>query len=283
MRRRQGFTLVELLVVIAIIALLMAILAPALSKVKEQARNVICSVHQKELTLAWSTHAASNKGELCSSYVYTGGSSKAGAFSYLWEDKASWVWAPWDNRQNKAVIENPLASPSSYPDVSKEEKMEGIERGALWPYLEDLEVYRCNSDKSKYQHVRSYSIADNMNGKYADIYTDDEADWRIFNKISRVTRPSESYVFVEESDQRAYNMDSFIINPEGYSWWDPLAVWHKGASSFSFADGHVEQRHWSDETVSQFNLADEGNYRAWEPQTAGGVDDLKWTQAGWAR
>jgi len=195
----------------------------------------------------------------------------------LWEDKSSWAWVPWDGRQNKAAAGTP----------NKEEKMEGIERGVLWPYVEDHEVYRCNSDKSKYQHARSYSIADNMNGKYVDIDTGDDADWRIFNKISEVTRPSESYVFVEENDQRLYNMDSFLLDPDGNDdgdyWWDPLAVWHKGASSFSFADGHAEQRHWSDETVGEFGLADEGSYSPWRPVTAGGIDDLNWTQAGWAR
>jgi prepilin-type N-terminal cleavage/methylation domain-containing protein/prepilin-type processing-associated H-X9-DG protein len=283
MRRRQGFTLIELLVVMSIIALLVAILAPALSKVKEQARNVICSVHQKELTLAWRMYTVSNNGELCSSYVYSDGSSTEGAFSYLWEDTSSWVWVPWDSRKNKPAIESPPTSISSFSDVSKEEKIEGVKRGALWPYLGDHEIYRCNSDRSRYQHIRSYSIVDSMNGKYADISADDEADWRIFNKISEVPRPSESYVFVEGNDQAPYNIDSFLINVKGYDWWDPLAVWHKGASSFSFADGHVEQRHWSDETVSEFSLADEGAYGPWNPVTAGGIDDFNWMQAGWAR
>ncbi|MBN1457865.1 MAG: prepilin-type N-terminal cleavage/methylation domain-containing protein [Sedimentisphaerales bacterium] len=265
MRRRQGFTLIELLVVISIIALLVAILAPALSKVKEQARSVICSAHQKELTVAWRMYTVSNNGGICSSYVYADRS---------WEDASSWVWAPWDSRKNKAA---PLTS-----NIDKEERMEGIERGALWPYTGEHEIYRCNSDASTYQHGRSYSIVDNMNGKYADIYPE-QADWRIFGKVSEVPRPSESYIFIEENDPVAYNRDSFLINVGAYSWWDLLAVWHKGASSFSFADGHVEQRHWSEETVSQFTLPNEKDYKAWNPVTAGGIDDFNWMQAGWAR
>lgn len=122
-----------------------------------------------------------------------------------------------------------------------------------------------------------------MNGKYADIYTDDWAEWRIFSKISEVPRPSESYVFVEDNDPAPYNVDSFLINVGGYSWVDPLAVWHKGASSFSFADGHVEQRHWSSETVDNFSMSNEDSSSAWEPETAGGIDDFNWMRAGWAR
>ena len=44
-RLKQGFTLIELLVVISIIALLLSILMPALQKIKEQARAVICTAN----------------------------------------------------------------------------------------------------------------------------------------------------------------------------------------------------------------------------------------------
>lgn len=57
----KGFTLIELLVVISIIALLMAIMMPALGKARELAKTVICKTNQKQLIVAANLYAADNK------------------------------------------------------------------------------------------------------------------------------------------------------------------------------------------------------------------------------
>ena len=54
MKTRRGFTLIELLVVIAIIALLMSILMPALARVKDEARAVVCRANLRQWGIAWS-------------------------------------------------------------------------------------------------------------------------------------------------------------------------------------------------------------------------------------
>ncbi len=62
-RRKEGFTLIELLVVIAIIALLMAVIMPALKKCKESARTAVCAAQIRQFGLAWNQYADENDGK----------------------------------------------------------------------------------------------------------------------------------------------------------------------------------------------------------------------------
>jgi prepilin-type N-terminal cleavage/methylation domain-containing protein len=69
---QRGFTLVELLVVIAIIALLMSILLPALARVRDQAKDVMCQSNLKQWGIVFSIYAGDSEGKLMDMNVYNG-------------------------------------------------------------------------------------------------------------------------------------------------------------------------------------------------------------------
>ena len=270
MRRLKGFTLVELLVVIAIISLLVSILLPALNKVKEQAKNLVCATNLKGLVVAWTTYASSYDGQLCGADTYRGSAWESIGGGYKW----SWVWAPWDNASD---------SPSTNTSPSYDERIEGIKRGILWPYTNNVNLYHCKNDKINF---RSYSIPDSLNGSWAkespNSSSNPNIDWeRIHTRIETINRPVETYAFLEENDWRGYNRGSYCLSSNNVSWWDPLAVKHSGGlSSFGFVDGHAEQRKWQDETVEMF--LNPISFMM-VPRSPGGIKDLEWMQGGWPK
>jgi prepilin-type N-terminal cleavage/methylation domain-containing protein len=104
---RRGFTLIELLVVIAIIAILIALLLPAVQKVREASMRVMCQNNLKQLALA--CHAYHDATGFFPSGQY-GDYNMPSAYGGPWETSMSWSWLayilPYIEQQNVATLGN---------------------------------------------------------------------------------------------------------------------------------------------------------------------------------
>jgi len=269
--RKKAFTLIELLVVIAIIALLLSILLPSLRKVKEMARTLVCQTRIKQLITAWHTYAVDYNDSMVVAYPYDEGNDP------ISKNGGEWTWTPTVVGKDDPVTGRP---------PTLEERKEGVRRGALYPYTPDEETYHCPSDRSEYEHFRSYSIADCMNGINQHLIGAYKR-WDCFTKVSQVRNPSSKYVFVEENDPRPYiNLGSwdpdFDLSANAFgAGCDPLGIWHLGRSVFGFADGHCEQRKWSKKVADYFYTKRTG-YEAFYLETEREIEDLEWIVRGWA-
>jgi prepilin-type N-terminal cleavage/methylation domain-containing protein/prepilin-type processing-associated H-X9-DG protein len=247
-----GFTLIELLVVISIIALLTAILIPALSAVRKHATGAACLGNEQNLIVAWVMYTDDNDSKLVGGYPYVRDIHKSGS---PYPDRTQWLCAPL--AEDGTTFPAGASNSSAYMDAclatppTKEQVDRGIRAGALYPYLNTLKVYHCPGDKRWTMEppplnvYQSYSVSDPMNGKFEDAKY-------AYRKIVEIKTPAAKYVFVEEAARNAsFNIGSWWF---GYKWntgriedsafIDPVALWHGDKNTFAFADGHAEVHKW---------------------------------------
>jgi prepilin-type N-terminal cleavage/methylation domain-containing protein/prepilin-type processing-associated H-X9-DG protein len=242
---RKAFTLIELLVVIAIIALLLSVVMPALKKAKNHAQAIICLSALKQMSMAWTFYADDNDDVLVYGHVSSTG----------------WV-------------QPPIATNSGDPI---EDEKEGIRQGKLYPYLESEDIYHCPADRGMGMMLgigfRTFSITGPMHGEGWS--GDDEF---YIEKKSEVIAPCDKFVFIENTDDRNFNLGSWVMNIDPDGWVDPLAVWHDKKSTFGFADGHAQAHKWVDESTLDMIDFDRPDpltfYQPVYPSDSG--DDLEW-------
>ena len=235
MNKRKGFTLIELLVVIAIIALLMAILMPALQIAREQARGISCLANQRSLAQAYIMYADENEGSICAGFA---------AFEPV-NGIPPWVMPPLDYSADGIIRMG-----DSGQDVTIQQRYNGLREGVLYLYLRDLKVYHCPGDNRvrlgtsrgnspAFQIYRSYSLPDYMRGTQS-------SDPK---KLFAFKDQANKMLFVEDIYDGAagnYNHDGWSYIPRSGSLWDPLGIFHSNACTFSFMDGHAERKKWDD-------------------------------------
>jgi prepilin-type N-terminal cleavage/methylation domain-containing protein/prepilin-type processing-associated H-X9-DG protein len=278
MRRRnlshqKGFTLIELLVVIAIIAILAAMLLPALSKAKLRAMEGVCLNNQKQLALVWIMYNGDNQDKVVGFNTVDNGG------------------LPW--RFDAGHLKKQPNIPAQDMNTSMQDRLlleEGYKEGGLYQYAPNVNVLHCPADlRQRNRYPGSGATGSFAWGSYSGVCTlrgEAAANLQIY-KTSNIQHPSDRYLWVEENDPRGENEGSWFINPgtpstfANASFVDSVAAWHGGkTTTFSFADGHAAAHTWLDAgTITFANNMNPAKYQGvggGPPSLAQAPHDLFW-------
>jgi len=268
-RHQRAFTLIELLVVIAIIALLLAVIIPALRSAKNLAAAAVCLSSESQMIKAWLLYAEDYNGNLVDGDT-SDSLTDPGYETYRIGSSSVRVWC-WVGR--------PMGPNRENVNKTIDDEVRGFQAGALWSYLQAPNVYNCPVDKRYAKPAtmprnqvggydpdwkggyRSFSIGKVLSKRPAEGTGEDEYT---ISKLSEFSNPGGKIVFLEEADgygwnHRTWNMD--LLTPR---WVDPFAIWHNGSSTLAFADGHADRHKWKSKNTLEMAKAQEKNWSALE-------------------
>jgi prepilin-type N-terminal cleavage/methylation domain-containing protein len=237
-RMEDGFTLVELLVVISIIALLMAVLLPALTKARRTTKRIVCMSNMRQLIAAWMTYAENNDGKIVNGGQWTGNipfpTEPYWCTSFHTTADPGYDWnigGDWNGIQYCTT---------GTPVLTYEQRVEKLKKGAIYRYAPNVKLYRC-SEGVKNVH-RTYSIPLSMNAHSDGVGTAHEG--KVYKRTGEIKRSAERLVFIEEVLMTPDGLQILADQPI----WQPYPDWpgimHETGTTVGMADGHGEFWRW---------------------------------------
>ena len=209
----QGFTLIELLLVIAIIAILAALLMPALATAQAKGKRTACLNNLKQCALSFQMYSADNDGKLAQNY-------------------------PLAQAEGNCWVLGDMTVKSDSTNVTL------IRQGKLFPYASQVALYRCPSDPSRMAglpRVRSYSMNGWIGSRYMETHPR-PSGFRTFVRESELSTAGPAMIWVIADEHEASIDDAWFLVTMDDS--QPFASYpatrHERSYGLNFGDGHAE-------------------------------------------
>ena len=265
--RHGAFTLIELLVVIAIIAILAAMLLPALSKAKLKALRIACISNLRQNATSCKLYTDDNIGKIPSSYpTYNGFQS-------------SWCGGNAETAESERGRHEAQEEGGADPA--------GIQSGTLFPYTKSLGIFHCPADRRVADApgapfmgkpiLRSISMNSFMAGTSfgasptyvaTNPNSGQDPNWPVYLKEGEIKLPAQTWLLIDE-DQESINDCMMLMDVGGTArFLDLPSRAHGYAYGINFNDGHAEIYKFMDNASK--------NWHATDPRPKGGLND--WTK-----